>query len=500
MRITELRMDGFGKFRNHTMNLNPGINVIYGGNETGKSTIHAFIRAMLFGLNGRGRGKNDEYSLREPWDQPEIFSGSMTLEKNGELYRIERSFSKNNRGVQIVNMSDGTILSEEEIETELLGMSEQAFCSTVFVPQAGVETGSGLQEELRSYMQNIQQSGDGSIDVSAALGQLQEQYAGLEQRKREETARLDAMIADKQEQLRAEDEMERQAQEAQAAQRNAYRRSNDLDLPLETMRRAEIREEDELDKHALSGYLLMTRILAVIAAVLAAGAGIFSDNLTARIFMFALAALAVLLFLAAGNAAGKQSRAERAAAGRERRRENTLKKQQQMRRARMDSELESLRDQRQALVSYDREMEAVELAALRIRELSEHLYAQAGVRFGKNASVILSRLTEGRYTAVSLDENMQVRVNTPDKLLYLYQVSYGTMNQIYLALRIAAADLICGPGMPLILDEPFSVYDEDRLEAALRWLEQSGRQVILFTSQGREKVMLDRIRKERKRK
>ena len=69
MEILELNLKHFGKFQEHKMELHPGINIIYGGNETGKSTIHSFIRAMFFGIErGRGKaGRKDEYQLRQPW-------------------------------------------------------------------------------------------------------------------------------------------------------------------------------------------------------------------------------------------------------------------------------------------------------------------------------------------------------------------------------------------------------------------------------------------------
>ena len=50
MEIMELNIKHFGKFLEHKVNFQPGVNIIYGGNETGKSTIHAFIRAMFFGI------------------------------------------------------------------------------------------------------------------------------------------------------------------------------------------------------------------------------------------------------------------------------------------------------------------------------------------------------------------------------------------------------------------------------------------------------------------
>ena len=65
MRIRELIIKNFGKFRDKSILLEDGINILYGENESGKSTLHAFIRGMLFGMErGRGRASlNDNYSI-----------------------------------------------------------------------------------------------------------------------------------------------------------------------------------------------------------------------------------------------------------------------------------------------------------------------------------------------------------------------------------------------------------------------------------------------------
>ena len=142
----------------------------------------------------------------------------------------------------------------------------------------------------------------------------------------------------------------------------------------------------------------------------------------------------------------------------------------------------------------DLECEAIDLAIARIVDLSTQVYRTGGTDFAQRASQILSELTEGRYTAISLDEKMQVRINTPDKLLHLSQVSYGTMEQIYFALRMAAGQMLGGEELPLILDEPFAMYDDERLESAMRWMRSSGRQVLLFTCQTREQEVVKRLR------
>ena len=54
MIIKSLDLIGFGKFHHRQTELGPRVNVIYGGNEAGKSTMHRFIHGMFFGLK-RGR-------------------------------------------------------------------------------------------------------------------------------------------------------------------------------------------------------------------------------------------------------------------------------------------------------------------------------------------------------------------------------------------------------------------------------------------------------------
>ena len=71
MKILSLHIDGFGKFHDRDISFEDGLNVVYGKNEAGKSTLHTFIKGMLFGIERqRGRAsKNDTYSKFQPWTQ-----------------------------------------------------------------------------------------------------------------------------------------------------------------------------------------------------------------------------------------------------------------------------------------------------------------------------------------------------------------------------------------------------------------------------------------------
>ena len=72
MELRELDIKNFGKISDTKIHFEDGINLIYGENESGKSTLHTFIKGMLFGME-RGRGRaaaKDTFSKYEPWENP----------------------------------------------------------------------------------------------------------------------------------------------------------------------------------------------------------------------------------------------------------------------------------------------------------------------------------------------------------------------------------------------------------------------------------------------
>lgn len=81
MQIKEADIFQFGKLQNKNISFEPGMNVIYGKNEAGKSTLHSFLCAMLFGMEkGRGRSSvTDAYSQYEPWHAPSFYAGALKL-------------------------------------------------------------------------------------------------------------------------------------------------------------------------------------------------------------------------------------------------------------------------------------------------------------------------------------------------------------------------------------------------------------------------------------
>ena len=107
----------------------------------------------------------------------------------------------------------------------------------------------------------------------------------------------------------------------------------------------------------------------------------------------------------------------------------------------------------------------------------------------------MAAVTDGVYDRFHIDENLAVTVRSHGRSVPLESLSRGTIEQVYLALRIAAA-LILFPerSLPILLDDTFAYYDDTRLNNTLKWLaEHYPGQVFLFTSHKREAAFLSRM-------
>ena len=109
MKIEKLEIRNFGKMQNRTLEFSDGIQLISGENESGKSTVHTFIRSMLFGMTrGRGRAaKNDVYSRYEPWENPAYYAALATC---GLIWHSTNTLANSCRSWWAVKSASSTAL------------------------------------------------------------------------------------------------------------------------------------------------------------------------------------------------------------------------------------------------------------------------------------------------------------------------------------------------------------------------------------------------------
>ena len=599
MRLLELHIDGFGKFHDRTISFNDGINIIYGKNEAGKSTLHTFIRGMLFGIErGRGRAaKNDLYTKYEPWENSGTYEGWLRLEKDGTIYRIERRFRKENKSLKIINETKG--LEEEAtpafVSSLLDGLTETMYNNTISIGQLKSATEDGMVTELKNYIANMNTTGNISLNITKATAFLRNQKRSLEaglipEASREFTSLLaeirnvEAEIAgpEYENQLAAYQNMRTQVK---GLIDNTQTQKKDLDEKLANGKkvlsdngftdRASVDamssdaerlyseyntlngECNKKSRKVLSGltavlgiaglgaaaalgYFNLTAYLPVCGAAAAAAVIFFiislfirqKDKKYHRMFNNTSSELGALLARHLGDSAVSEDamNAFRARMGEfsklcdmvaqseaEIRKfledlSNLQTKQagcsemiekQQRTQWELEKKLEHLSNcknkakaLKRTLAENDRihdEIVAIDLAQETMADLSSSIRDSFGLYLNKEASQYITGITGGIYDSMSIDENLNVFLNTKTKLVPLENVSSGTMDQVYLALRLAAAKLLqgSGSGFPLIFDDSFTQYDDERLKTALEWLASAyGGQIIIFTCHRREAQML----------
>ncbi len=135
---------------------------------------------------------------------------------------------------------------------------------------------------------------------------------------------------------------------------------------------------------------------------------------------------------------------------------------------------------------------ALELAQTALSAATTELQRRFAPRISKRAQALFQKLTGGHYDRLTLSSDLTLNTSagTESSLRPAMWRSEGTVDQLYLALRLAVAEELT-PDAPLILDDALVRFDDKRLAAAMDILNEAGetKQVILFTCQGREKKL-----------
>lgn len=598
MKLLDLHINGFGKFHDCSIRFEDGLNVIYGKNEAGKSTLHTFIRAMLFGMERqRGRAaRTDQFSRYKPWDLKGGYGGRLRLESGGHVYRLQRDF-QNPRDFTIVDETEGrqTEPTRAFMDRLLCGLNETSYVNTISIGQLKSATDSGMVTELKNYIANMNTTGNMALNITKASTFLKAQRKELERQQTPEAARTYTTVLGDIRNLEREisapeyenhlTEFQEKKAQAKAQLDTLQKEKEDLLQKIargrQVLESSQFTDENSIEAYEAHGnavYADYTHaknlcekasrkaappLFLALGILLAAGGAalMFSSQSGFRLpslLLFLAALLSVgggIYFLARNNGNRKDldyskkllqeilsrhlgdetvsseamnafsqrmaefkrlSRAvlssQETAANLEKQMEEIsirqsdfgaeiekqLKSQWELEKklehlAALKTQAEGLKEIIRENDRISQELAAIDLAQDTMTELSTSIRDSFGLYLNKEASDLINGITGGIYNSMSVDENLNVFMNTKTKLVPMEQVSSGTMDQIYLALRLAAARLIqSGPEkMPLIFDDSFVLYDDERLRSALKWLASAvDGQIIMFTCHQREAQVL----------
>ncbi len=555
MQIKEAKIFQFGKLQNQTVMFEPGINVIYGKNEAGKSTLHAFLKAMLFGMEkGRGRSAaGGDYARYTPWHAPSYYAGALRFEVGGQPFYLERNFYGKEKQDCLRNEADGEELSVAYGDLSMLlgGITAAAYGSTYDISQSGAASGAEMERMLSDYLAQTGEGSLGTVPLTEAVAALEKRRKELLQEQRKFDTEKEAKIAEFEverkflteecakgreaverfaaEQRRVEEELLREQkwlekaymQEKERAEQDVVHKSDRGERGLQQGKGRKRRRNYSMAVMQLVTIVLLatavvqksvlTGVLTGIAAGVCLAIGIFSIWWKNRSFpsdkeqdtdrtnggedqadrqgqehqkedhQNKEASLALLDQLQAAATHGEQMLKEMSDSLREK--ENRLfnveeeKKEQQAK-----SEPERRREE---------DIQALELAASELQRVAGQLGEELEDRMNGEISRYVSLFTENRYDRVQLDGSGKLQVFTEGRQVRPEMLSRGTLEQIYLALRLSAGKALSREEcLPILLDEAFAMYDDDRLEQTLGVLSELSNQIVIFTCQGREEAFL----------
>ena len=595
MKIDYLKVKGFGKIENKEIEFGKKINVIYGENEAGKTTLLKCILSMLYGVSSNKNGKDiSEKEQYKPWKNAE-FSGKMKYElDNGEKIEVFRDFSK--RNPKITNEFSEDITNTFNIDKhmgnnffyEQTKIDKDMLLITGLVEQKESILGDKEQNLLTQKIANILTSGEENISYKKAIEKLNKELVEKIGNDRT-TGRPINIINEKIEKLKENinkinDEEEKVSdlkQEKELVKKQIEKIENEL-IDLRKVKDIKLQENVEKEKLGVKKELLkeydekleklneqvkakdkdvqksLNIILSVIFIVLSAI--VFYINKLAGLLTFGIfIAIYLPVILIRKNSKNQEeklkqkeiknlrkSKLEKETEIEETEKticdnvnremienvnntglrtldlktvENRIAQEEQnlsnskihlntieIEEKRIGQDLEKKVEIEEALEKTLEEKNDLETEERRIKfakEMLEQAYIkmknEITPKFTSNLSKIASKISNNKYSNIKFNDNDGLTVELENgEYVKCDRLSTGTIEQLYLALRLSAFEEITEEKIPIILDEAFAYYDNIRLENILSYLNNyyTDNQILIFTCTDREKQILDRLKIE----
>lgn len=230
MRFEAVNAHEFGPFRDETLKFGPGMNVVYGRNEAGKSSWHAALYAGLCGMRrGKGAMRKEEklFAARHrPWDGDKWEVGAIVALEDGRSVELRHDLAG-----RIESAAEDTSVARRDYASEILfegapdgsrwlGLNRRSFLATACVRQADILKVREDPDSLQEDMQRAAATAGVDQTAAAALQRLEEvlrERVGSTRAPTKPLMTTAREVADAREALEAAQEAQRDFQERRAA-------------------------------------------------------------------------------------------------------------------------------------------------------------------------------------------------------------------------------------------------------------------------------------------
>lgn len=510
MYFSKLLLKDFGKFHNRDINLKPGVNVVYGTRNAGKSTVADFEYATLYGIGTFPETEDDDLAHHKPMDG-HGFSGKAYVIKDGDEYLVERNFRKHNMTTQVLNVKNGRVgklKHKNSLYESLTGVDKKTYSDALYIRQQ--KDTENEAEELNTFVTNLATTGSSNLDKRRALAILRDQKNALD------VTETEQQIAELKEELKQYDGDEEALKEVRKKIAD-----NDEEFAIETAKRkrearrlidtekgTKYEEDDELNEHldslqensvfldadllkdykapkkltdrwwmiALTG-LLVIGVIAALVYILP-----FDDGV--RQLFVVCTALFVVMTIVDGlhrkgaldgeNQAPSEEEFKKIVYELERKNEayedveidmsfarkymdlkedlrateaEILERKKQ--KAQLEDEIRVCEGRKQAI---EREIYATTLAINTIQELSRSYVEEWNYIINDHMTDIMQRVTGGLYEDAKIDEKLRLVIKKNGAFTDITQIDATDFPLVRMAVRVGIATRLCKEHMPVVID------------------------------------------------
>lgn len=614
MQINDLKINGFGKLENKEIKLNKNINLIYGKNEAGKTTLLKFISCMFYGIS-KNKNKKEFSDLEKytPWKDID-FSGKIkyTLDNKNE-YEVFREFNKKNPKIynNLEDISKTFNIDKtkgNEFFYEQTNIDEESFYSTTLIEQKEVVLDNSEQNILTQKIANLLSTGDENTSFKRTMNLLnkkqveevgtartvgrpinivnenidklteekskveesQDQKSYLENRQKlincqlhEKSAKIDLVKKI----IKNENEISSQNEKIKINNEFINDEKNKINNLKNKMYENKI-EKKQKNKISNFDFYVFFLIIFLINLFLI----IFMKNNLIKIIFGLISILFSIIILINKIKINKNIKIKKEEEKKylleiktvenniEKIQENINKINQEKNnkkiinnnllknefndkideneiiyllnenlisldnileelennvsalklqlhtneidynnaikgaeeKAKIEEKLQGALEEKEELLKLDK---SINIAKQAMEQAYEEMKKEITPKFTKNLSNIVDKISAGKYNKIKFVDGEGLIVELENgEYVNANKLSIGTIDQLYLSLRLSAMQEITKEKMPIILDETFAYYDNSRLENILKYIDSDLKenQVIIFTCSNREKDILDK--------
>ena len=608
MKIKSLKINGFGKIKDKEIDLVDGINIVYGENESGKSTILKFIIGMLYGSSKNKRGKDiSDFEKFIPWNI-ENFSGKMKYDlDSGEEFEIYREFKKKNPKIFNEKLEDISKSFKQdkakgiEFIEEQVGIDEDTFINTAIIEQTESKLSQSSQSSIVQKLSNQLSTGDDSISFKKIIDKInksQNEKVGTSK-----TSQRPINIVE--EKIKILEKRRSELEKIEDEIKNSEKQDNQIiydikneEIKIELLKKCKSKlEENRLknaelnfnknleneynekieelnkkileDKKQVSINKKMKKVYIVDIVLILVSIVLFI--LKKNIVALGILGLAIILtFVCFLLIKQKEKNTQNIIKNKEKEIEilnnNKDKKIEEIEQKNSKIEEDLLKDKKKLIDEYNdrldfnflenaismnydeilvsienkekllndlkikEKLNKIELEKnaekieekMKIEEQLENAYIEKedleilnnnyniakeclneaylkmknsiSPKFQEDLSYTIKEISDGKYNKIKFDDENGLTVeNENGDYIPAERLSIGTIDQMYLSLRLSALKQISKENIPIILDEAFAYYDDERLKNILLYLENLENQIIIFTCTKRESQILENL-------